>query len=630
MDMDSTGKPTRTVTAQAIANLYNAGGVAGVASFTTSLNGLTPNVATTGAVTLAGTLGVASGGTGVGTLTSNGVLFGGGTSPIEATAVGASGEVLTSNGAGVAPTFQAASGSGITTLNAQTGATQTFTNMANGVTITSAGNAHALGLAGQIPTGNGGTGLSSYQIGDLIYATGANTLAQLTIGSTAQVLKVVGGVPAWGNIINQGEIAQYNIPVGDASGEAVSSSRVLIGRSAANSVEIGNNASANLVYINNTDASSATVMYGQTRFPVTFDGTTNNNLGFGNNALNNGISGNENTSIGVGSMVSLSSGSDNTALGKDAGKVITSGSYILLLGSGSADNITTGAGKDNIFYDTISDSSGNTKDTITDFKQSTLNATTGAQITNGDSISLIVTSGAASNEDGAVIGTSFVLADKGDVANAGEAVNAMNNSKGSFVFAKDNDVLYIDMDGDSTLNTDDYAFTLTGLDSFHGADIDVTVTGDETDATTITTLDGNDIITTGSGNDTITSGAGADIISAGAGDNTITSGAGADSITVAGSGADGAGNIIDAGSGNDTVVMGTGAGDDTVTLGTGDDTLDARLTTTSTEKVLVTDFEDAGVTVGDTVILAQSLTTKNAGIFKTTPQKAKDSWNMKP
>ena len=65
MDMDSKGKPTRTVTAQAIANLYNAGGVAGVASFTTSLNGLTPNVATTGAVTLAGTLGVPSGGTGL-------------------------------------------------------------------------------------------------------------------------------------------------------------------------------------------------------------------------------------------------------------------------------------------------------------------------------------------------------------------------------------------------------------------------------------------------------------------------------------------------------------------------------------------------------------------------------------
>jgi len=258
-------------------------------------------------------------------------------------------------------------------------------------------------------------------------------------------------------------------------------------------------------------------------------------------------------------------------------------------------------------YNAVADSSGNAKDTITDFEQSTLSATTGAQITNGDSISLII---ATAISDGGE--TSFILSDKGDVANAGEAVNAMNNSKGSFVFAKDNDVLYIDIDGDSTLNTDDYAFTLTGLDSFHGADIDVTFAGEDTDPTTVTTLDGNDIITTGAGADIITSGAGADIIVAGAGDNVITSGAGADSITVAGSGADGAGNIIDAGAGNDTVVMGTGAGDDTVTLGTGDDTLDARLTTTSTEKVKVTDFEDAGATVGDTVILAQSLTTKDA------------------
>ena len=187
------------------------------------------------------------------------------------------------------------------------------------------------------------------------------------------------------------------------------------------------------------------------------------------------------------------------------------------------------------------------------------------------------------------------MADKGDVSNAGEAVNAMNNSSGSFVFAKDNDVLYIDMDGDSTLNSDDYAITLTGLDSFHGADIDVTVSGDDDAATTITTLDGNDIIITGSNNDTITSGAGADIITAGAGANTITSGAGADSIT-SGAGAD----IIDAGAGNDTIVSGTGS--DVVTGGTGDDTILA-LGVVAANKVEINDFEDAGTTVGDVVHL---------------------------
>ena len=41
-------------------------------SFQTSLSGLTPSTATTGTVTLAGTLGVASGGTGLTTLTATG------------------------------------------------------------------------------------------------------------------------------------------------------------------------------------------------------------------------------------------------------------------------------------------------------------------------------------------------------------------------------------------------------------------------------------------------------------------------------------------------------------------------------------------------------------------------------
>jgi len=156
------------------------------------------------------------------------------------------------------------------------------------------------------------------------------------------------------------------------------------------------------------------------------------------------------------------------------------------------------------------------------------------------------------------------------------------------------------MDGDSTLNTDDYAFTLTGLDSFHGADIDVTVSGDDDTATTITTLDGNDIITTGSGNDTITSGAGADIIVAGDGANTITSGAGADNIT-GGAGVD----IIDAGAGDDIIV--SGAGVDVITGGTGDDNINA-LGEATANRTQIQDFEDAGATVGDTINLENTET----------------------
>jgi len=53
---------------------------------------------------------VAQGGTGAGTFTDAGVLIGNGTGAVQVTTAGTSGQVLTSNGAGVDPTFQALSG----------------------------------------------------------------------------------------------------------------------------------------------------------------------------------------------------------------------------------------------------------------------------------------------------------------------------------------------------------------------------------------------------------------------------------------------------------------------------------------------------------------------------------------
>jgi hypothetical protein len=54
---------------------------------------------------LASAIAVGDGGTGAQTLTANGVLFGSGTSAIQATAVGTAGQVLKSGGTGVAPSF---------------------------------------------------------------------------------------------------------------------------------------------------------------------------------------------------------------------------------------------------------------------------------------------------------------------------------------------------------------------------------------------------------------------------------------------------------------------------------------------------------------------------------------------
>ena len=73
-----------TVNAQGQITAAANGAAGGVTSFTAGTTGFTPSTASTGAITLAGTLNVANGGTGATTL--SGYLFGNGTSPVTAVA----------------------------------------------------------------------------------------------------------------------------------------------------------------------------------------------------------------------------------------------------------------------------------------------------------------------------------------------------------------------------------------------------------------------------------------------------------------------------------------------------------------------------------------------------------------
>lgn len=94
----------------------------------TSSGGLTPTIA------LTTPLAVASGGTGAATFTAHGVLLGEGTSAVSVATIGTAGNVLTDNGTGADPSFQApavpasnfvqsstVNGSGTTTVSATTG-----------------------------------------------------------------------------------------------------------------------------------------------------------------------------------------------------------------------------------------------------------------------------------------------------------------------------------------------------------------------------------------------------------------------------------------------------------------------------------------------------------------------------
>ena len=72
----------------------------------------------------------------------------------------------------------------------------------NNSPITSSG---TMTMSGTLDVDNGGTGLTSYTAGDLLYASGTSTLAKIAIGSTGKVLKVdSNGLPAWATDTNTG------------------------------------------------------------------------------------------------------------------------------------------------------------------------------------------------------------------------------------------------------------------------------------------------------------------------------------------------------------------------------------------------------------------------------------------
>ena len=96
---------------------------------------------------------------------------------------------ITATGPGSAAASLVATSNGtLTTLSALT----TASNLASiGTIISGTWNGTAIG-----PT-YGGTGLTSYVTGDILYASASNTLSALPIGTNAYVLTVMSGVPSW-------------------------------------------------------------------------------------------------------------------------------------------------------------------------------------------------------------------------------------------------------------------------------------------------------------------------------------------------------------------------------------------------------------------------------------------------
>jgi hypothetical protein len=142
-------------------------GGTGLTTFTAANNAI---YSTSASALTAGTLPVAAGGTGATTLTSNGVLYGSGTSAISATAAGTTGQVLIGN-TGAAPSWGTISSSLVSSFSAGT----------TGFTPSSA-TTGAVTLAGTLATTNGGTGLTGFTAANnAIYSTSSSALTAGTL-----------------------------------------------------------------------------------------------------------------------------------------------------------------------------------------------------------------------------------------------------------------------------------------------------------------------------------------------------------------------------------------------------------------------------------------------------------------
>lgn len=123
------------------------------------------------------------------------VLIGNGAGFVKSTLTAGSG-ITISNGVG-AITISAAGGSGTVTSVSGSGGTTGMTLSGGPITTTG-----TLTLGGTLVAVNGGTGQTSYAVGDLLYANTTTTLAKLADVATGNAL-VSGGVgvaPSWGKV----------------------------------------------------------------------------------------------------------------------------------------------------------------------------------------------------------------------------------------------------------------------------------------------------------------------------------------------------------------------------------------------------------------------------------------------
>ena len=224
------------------------GSSAVVASFSAGTTGFTPSSATTGAVTLAGTLNVANGGTGLSSTPANGALdIGNGagftrTTLTAGTAIGitnAAGSITINNTgvtaiAGTAGNITLSGSTGSVTVNLATAGTA---GTYGAVTTDAFGRVTSGNVIA--PVANGGTGIATATANGIIYGNTTSAFGVTAAGTATQVLTGSAGAPVWSNTptltgtnftgIPNGALTNSTITVTGGTGLGVSGSPVALG-----------------------------------------------------------------------------------------------------------------------------------------------------------------------------------------------------------------------------------------------------------------------------------------------------------------------------------------------------------------------------------------------------------------